>query len=86
MHDPAVWTETKEPMTETQEAVREQLAGHFEADVAAAVADPETASRNGLDQAWRDARNRANWNYRKFFGDAAANRAAINAGHAAVAN
>ena len=37
-----------------------------------------------LDATWQDARAKANWQYQKIFGGEAANRAAINAGRAAV--
>ena len=40
--------------------------------------------RRKFDQTWQSARAKANWEYQKFFGAKPANRAAMNAGRAAM--
>ncbi len=83
LHDPAAWVEREKPAGEKKAAVQMQIGADFAAEVAAAVKQPETAG-NSFDKTWNDARRTANWEYQKFFGAAAANRAALSAGKAAV--
>lgn len=87
LHDPAIWAEEEEqePVSPAQESVKARIAGEFDAAVAAAVTDPATAKKKGLDRAWREARARANEQYQLFFGAEAANRAALSAGRASLA-
>ncbi|MCE9610964.1 MAG: hypothetical protein K8R23_12285 [Chthoniobacter sp.] len=83
LHDPAVWMEDAQPLAPSLEAVKADIADQFAASVAAAVTSPEAAKNGGADRAWREALLQANWEYQKFFGSEAANRAGINAGHEA---
>jgi hypothetical protein len=83
MHDPAAWVESEKPLGEVQKAVKAKVAADFAAEVAAAAKQPENAGKT-FDNAWKDARAKANWEYQKFFGGEAANRAALNAGRTAV--
>ncbi len=83
LHDPAVWLEDGKPLPAAQAEVKAKIAGEFDAEIAAAAKQPGTAGRT-FDDTWKDARAKANWEYQKFFGGEAANRAAMNAGRAAV--
>jgi len=83
LHDPAAWMEREKPLGEKEAAVQTQIGADFAAEVAAAAKRPETAG-NSFDKTWNDARRMANWEYQKFFGAQAANRAALGAGRAAV--
>jgi len=85
LHDPAVWMEEEQPISEVQESLKDRIADQFDAEVAAAITEPVAAKRKNLDQAWRDARARANQEYQKLFGGEAANRAGLNAGRTALA-
>lgn len=84
LHDPAVWAEEDELIGAAQESIKDRIADHFSAEVAAAVTDPAAAKKKGLDQAWQDARARANQEYQMFFGADAANRAAMSAARASL--
>lgn len=83
LHDPAAWVEGQKPLGEKQEAIKTKIAEDFAAEVATAAKQPETSGKT-FDHTWKDARARANWEYQKFFGGEAANRAGMNAGRAAV--
>lgn len=85
LHDPAAWVEREKPVGEKEAAVQTQIGADFAAEVTAAAKQPETAG-NSFDNTWNDARRTANWEYQKFFGAAAANRAALSAGKAAVSH
>ncbi len=82
LHDPVAWFEDEKPLNETKADVKARIAGEFAAEVAAAAKQPETAGGD-FDATWKDARAKANWEYQKFFGGDAANRAAVNAGRSA---
>ena len=84
LHDPAAWLEDTKPGSSAHADVKAKIADEFTAEVAAAAKQPETAGKN-LDGTWQNARAKANWEYQKFFGTEAANRAGMNAGRAAVA-
>jgi hypothetical protein len=84
LHDPAAWIEDAKPGNPTQTDVKAKIADEFSAEVAAAVKQPETADKN-LEGTWQSARAKANWEYQKFFGSEAANRAGMAAGRSAVA-
>jgi hypothetical protein len=74
LHDPAAWVDGQKPLGEKQEAIKAKIA---------AAKRPDTAGKT-FDKTWRDARTKANWEYQKFFGGEAANRAAMNAARAAL--
>lgn len=83
LHDPAAWVEGQKPLGEKQEAIKAKIADDFAAEIATPAKQPEAAGKT-FDNTWKDARSKANWEYQKFFGGEAANRAAMNAGRAAV--
>ncbi len=83
LHDPVAWLDDGKPSAEEQANVKAKIASEFEAEVAAAAKQPENAAKS-FDDTWKDARAKANREYQKFYGDAAMNRAAINAGRAAL--
>jgi len=85
LHDPIAWTTSAATTGGAKGALQQRIGEQFSAEVAAAVTNPEGAGQGGVDQAWRDAKARADWEYRKFFGDAAANRAGVATGREAVA-
>jgi hypothetical protein len=84
LHDPAVWLEDARPGSAPQTDVKAKIADEFTAEVTAAVKESESADKN-LEGTWQSARTKANWEYQKFFGSDAANRAGMAAGRAAVA-
>ena len=84
LHDPAAWVVPEKPLSSPQQAVLDRIADEFAASVAGAAKAPDS-STGAVDATWRDARTRANQEYKKFFGSEAANRAGINAGRAALA-
>lgn len=81
---PIVLLEDEQARTPVQSAVKSQIAAQFTEQInqAATVAPTETAD---LDRVWSSAQARANWEYQKFFGGEAANRAGLRAGLEALA-
>lgn len=84
LHDPAVWLEDEKPLGAALAEVKAKIADDFESEVATAAKQPEAVGE-AFDSMWKDARAKANWEYQKFFGGEAANRAGLNAGRAAQA-
>lgn len=84
LHDPAAWIEDAKLGSTTQSDVNARIADEFITEVAAAAKQPQTTGKS-LDATWQSARAKANWDYQKFFGSEAANRAGMDAGRAAVA-
>jgi len=83
LHDPLAWVEGQEVPPGPHADLKEKIADAFAAEVSAAAKNPERDGKP-LDQAWNEARTRANGQYQKFFGSEAASRAAISAGRAAA--
>jgi hypothetical protein len=83
LHDPAAWLEDAKPGSAAKADQKAKIGDAFAAEVAAAAKQTERGGKS-LDATWQDARAKANWQYQKIFGGEAANRAAINAGRAAV--
>lgn len=84
LHDPAAWTEEEKPLGEKQAEVKTEIGDAFAREVASVATKPGATDTN-LEDAWRASRAKANREYEKFFGADAANKAAINAGRAALA-
>lgn len=82
LHDPAAWVEDETP-GEAHAELKDRIADQFATEVRRTATNPEAAGET-LDKTWTDARAKANWEYQKFFGGTAANRAGISAGRAAV--
>ena len=77
---PAALLADAEPRTPAQAAVKQQIAAEFAAQIGQVAADPSALPRR-----WSSAQARANWEYQKFFGGEAANRASLRAGREALA-
>jgi hypothetical protein len=84
LHDPAAWMESDQSLGAAQQSVKSNIADRFAAEVASTVEKPDAVSHDAMERAWREARMKADWEYRMFFGDEAANRAGLNAGRSAM--
>ncbi|MCX6983077.1 MAG: hypothetical protein NTV08_20330 [Verrucomicrobia bacterium] len=84
LHDPAAWVETGEPMTQTQSAVKAQIADDFAAKIGAAARQLGTPA-DDIELAWKAAQEEAELQYRAMFGNQAFNSAAMLAAEAALA-
>jgi len=81
---PIALLEDAAPITPLQAAVKQQIAKDFAERINEAIAQGQTDPKS-LDEFWDRAQGWANWEYQKFFGSAAANRAGMQAGVEALA-